>query len=142
MENSIVIFDEAHNIESIAADVPSFECDLAVLENAVEELRKILDSSEKAEVCGVCFCCLVLLSVLQLLMNCLTRLVENVKMFADLKQDELVWGGKEILALLEFAGITTEKVLKELFDTLGEFLSAAEDKDSDVEEGIVKFFQF
>jgi hypothetical protein len=64
----------------------------------------------------------------------LNRLVQNLKNFADLKKEELVWGGKEILALLEFAGITTE-TFKRLSDTLTELLSNAEEKDASPEEG-------
>ena len=52
LENSILIFDEAHNIETMAADVASFECDVSVLKSAVEELPRILDTSEKAAVRG------------------------------------------------------------------------------------------
>ena len=50
LENSILIFDESHNIESVAAEVASFECDLSVLESAVGELPKIVEASENATV--------------------------------------------------------------------------------------------
>jgi Fanconi anemia group J protein len=121
LENCVIIFDEAHNIESIAADVASFECDLTILAAAVEELSHIVDSSDKAAH----------------LLDSMKRLLQSIEAFAGLKvDDEVVWGGKEILALLDSSRITTE-TFKELFDTFSDLVSAAEEKNN-ADEGLVK----
>ena len=43
LDNAVVIFDEAHNIEDVCNSLASFETDLQQIESAVSELRKIRD---------------------------------------------------------------------------------------------------
>ena len=40
-EDSIIIMDEAHNIDRVAADVASFELNIGILNMALAELSKL-----------------------------------------------------------------------------------------------------
>ena len=47
-QDSIIIMDEAHNIDRIAADVASFELNIGVLNMALAELNKLRNLVETA----------------------------------------------------------------------------------------------
>ena len=46
LENTVVILDEAHNVEGVCADASSFELDAATVTNAVRELDRCLSYAE------------------------------------------------------------------------------------------------
>lgn len=127
LKNAVIIFDEAHNIEGIASDTASFECELNSLVSAAEELGRICDGSDKSK---------------QLVWS-VQKLAVAVREFAELKTqakggEELVWGGREILALLDRAKISTV-TFKGLFDTFSDLIAAAEEKKEEANEvGLVQ----
>ena len=45
-ENSIIIMDEAHNVERVAEDVASFEINIGQLHSVIAELTGLLNSME------------------------------------------------------------------------------------------------
>ena len=113
LKNAVVIFDEAHNIESICADVASFECNLEVLETAVEELPLVLtDGSHDADA----------------LMACVSKLFESLSLWAEQEvamDKPLIWQGPKILALLDQCKINAETLPR----MAGAFYEALADKD-------------
>lgn len=100
LKGSVVVLDEAHNIESVATDTASFECDLASLEDAVKDLCRFVELGVPSD-------------QTELLCSRLRKFCDLVLEFSSSNVADnatVVWSPKEMLGLLDMAGIASNNI--------------------------------
>lgn len=117
--DSVIIFDEAHNIESICTDTASLDFDLTVFEGAVEDLRKntvVVDEPTEE-----------MIKAMEQLRDWLVEMANGDLNRCPHQRDTAVYEGVEITALLDNVGINAE-TLKRFVKTFGELTGPARDE--------------
>ena len=119
LKDSVVIFDEAHNIESIAADTASLEVELSDLEIAVSELERYVLRFGQSEQSTL------LVSTLK----SFYKWLEDIAGMPLQQKDTSVYSGSELNAILDNAGLSPKTLpqLLVIFHTLTQDAEKEED---------------
>jgi hypothetical protein len=101
---SVILFDEAHNIETIASETASMEFDLSVMETAIEDLKEQLFRQQQEQHPDVeCVCEMV--NTLDALCVWVMGLAEGKLERCAYQKDTAVYEGNEIIGECDLLNI-------------------------------------